>query len=91
MIPFSDEELFDASIGVINRVKPTLALDGGNVKLIGVKDGRVYVQLGGACVGCSSSDLTLKHGIERQLKIEIHPDISVVNVPLGSEDRWQEL
>lgn len=91
MIPFSDDELNDAAEAVISKIRPTLALDGGDVRMLGVKNGKVYVQLVGACIGCASSDQTLKYGIERELKIEIHPDITVVNVPIGSEERWQEL
>jgi len=49
------------------------------------------VQLQGACVGCASSGTTLKYGVEKQMKILIHPEISVVNVPIGSEDNWSEL
>jgi len=64
-----------------------LALDGGDIKLIGIKKGVVYVQLGGACVGCSSSGNTLKYGVERQLRMDIHPELSVVNLPMGMENQ----
>ncbi len=36
--------------------------------------------------GCSSSGTTLKYGVERQLKMDIHPDITVINVPIGMEN-----
>ncbi len=91
MIPFSEEELLPVVGSTIEKVKPMLALDGGSVKLIGIKKEKVYVQLGGACVGCSASDATLKNGIEQKLKNDIHPDLVVVNVPQGMEDRWSEL
>ncbi|MDD5406434.1 MAG: NifU family protein [Sulfurovaceae bacterium] len=91
MIPFTDEELEPAVINVIEKVRPSIKLDGGDIKLIGIKDGKVFVQLQGACVGCASSGTTLKYGVERQMKILIHPDISVVNVPIGSEEKWSEL
>ena len=68
-----------------------LALDGGGITLIDIKDGIVYVQLQGGCVGCSSSGTTLKYGVERQLRIDIHPEIRVVNVPHGMEERLEEL
>ena len=62
-----------------------LALDGGGIEFIKVKEGVVYVQLTGACVGCSSSGNTLKFGVEKELKSLIHPDLDVVNVPFGQE------
>jgi Fe-S cluster biogenesis protein NfuA len=46
----------------------------------------VYVQLKGACIGCSSSSSTLKYGVERQLRMDIHPELTVINVPAGMEN-----
>lgn len=86
MIPFSDEELMMPVRNVIDKVRPSLALDGGDISFITVKNSIVYVQLKGACIGCSSSGSTLKYGVERQLRMDIHPDISVVNVPIGMEN-----
>jgi len=86
MIPFSDEELKPAVEKSIEKIKPTLALDGGGITLLGIKKGKVFVQLQGACVGCSSSGQTLKYGVERQLRIDIHPEIEVINIAQGSED-----
>jgi len=51
----------------------------------------VYVQLQGACVGCGSSGTTIKFGVERQMQTLIHPDITVVNVPHGFEDKLDQL
>ena len=50
------------------------------MELVGIKDGVVYLRLTGHCVGCAASDITLKNGIERQLRIDIHPEITVQNV-----------
>ena len=86
MIPFSDEELLSPVKNVIDKVRPSLALDGGDIDFITVKNGTVYVQLKGACVGCSSSGSTLKYGVERQLRMDIHPELSVINVPHGMEN-----
>lgn len=91
MIPFSEEELLPVVKEVIDKVKPMLALDGGSVRLIGIQGAKIYVQLEGACVGCSASDITLKNGIEQKLKNDIHPELFVVNVPIGMEERWREL
>ncbi|CAI6146688.1 MAG: Fe/S biogenesis protein NfuA [uncultured Sulfurimonas sp.] len=86
MIPFSDEELIGPVKVVIDKVRPSLALDGGDIDFLTVKNGAVYVQLKGACVGCGSSGTTLKYGVERQLRMDIHPEITVINVPLGMEN-----
>jgi Fe-S cluster biogenesis protein NfuA len=91
LIPFSDEELKPAVINVIDKVRPSIKLDGGDIELIDVKGGVVYVQLQGACVGCGSAGTTLKFGVERQLKTLIHPEITVINVPKGWEDKLDQL
>ncbi len=91
MIPFSDEELIEPVKKVIDKVRPSLALDGGDIEFITVKDGKVYVQLKGACIGCASSGTTLKYGVERQLKMDIHPELTVVNVPFGMENDIDKL
>ncbi len=87
MIPFSDEELQEPVQKTIEKIRPSIALDGGDIKLIDIKEGKVYVQLLGACVGCASSGTTLKYGVERQLRIDIHPELEVVNVPVGEDNR----
>jgi len=86
MIPFSDEELLEPVRAVIAKVQPSLALDGGDIDFITVKNATVYVQLKGACVGCGSSGNTLKYGVERQLRMDIHPELCVINVPFGMEN-----
>ncbi len=91
MIPFSDEELLEPVKVVIDKVRPSLALDGGDIDFITVKNGAVYVQLKGACIGCASSGSTLKYGVERQLRMDIHPEITVVNVPAGMEHDIESL
>jgi len=91
MIPFSDEELMSPVSAVIDKVRPSLALDGGDIDFITVKNSKVYVQLKGACVGCASSGNTLKYGVERQLRMDIHPELEVVNVPFGMENSLDNL
>ena len=91
MIPFSDEELIEPVRNVINKVQPSLALDGGDIDFVTVKNGVVYVQLRGACIGCGSSGNTLKYGVERQLRMDIHPELTVVNVPFGMENQIDQL
>lgn len=52
----------------LDKVRPALRADGGNVELVSVKDGVVSVRLTGACGGCPMSTMTLKMGIEKVLK-----------------------
>ena len=62
---------------VIEKIRPALVADGGNVEIVDVSDGIVSVRLTGACAGCPMSTMTLKNGIERLLKEEI-PDVKEV-------------
>lgn len=57
---------------VLNKLRPYLLRDGGDVRLIDVdEDGVVQIQLMGACGNCPSSTITLKAGIERALRTEV--------------------
>jgi Fe-S cluster biogenesis protein NfuA len=61
----------------INRVRPALQADGGDVELVEVKDGVVSVRLTGACGGCPMATMTLKNGIERIIREEV-PEVKEV-------------
>lgn len=65
---------------VLNKIRPSLVADGGNVELVDVVDGIVKVKLVGACAGCPMSQMTLKMGIEKLLKKEIPEVQEVVSV-----------
>jgi Fe-S cluster biogenesis protein NfuA len=62
---------------VIDKIRPSLQADGGDVELIDVVNGIVTVKLQGACAGCPMSQMTLKNGIERLVKKEL-PEIQSV-------------
>ena len=69
---------------VLELIRPSLIADGGDVKLIDVlDDGKVIVELTGACKGCPLSEMTLANGIERILKERV-PGITGV-VPAEEE------
>ena len=61
----------------IDRVRPALQADGGDVELVEVKDGVVSVRLIGACGGCPMATMTLKSGIERTIREEV-PEVKEV-------------
>jgi len=67
---------------VIEKIRPQLQMDGGDVELLSVEDdGTVKVKLLGHCAGCPYSQQTVKLGIERALK-EFVPEVKeVVSVP----------
>ena len=62
---------------VLNKIRPSLQADGGDVELVDVADGVVKVKLTGACGTCPMSTMTLKMGVERILKEQI-PEIKRV-------------
>ncbi len=59
------------------RIRPSVAMDGGDIIYKGFKDGVVMLELRGACSGCPSSSVTLKNGIESMLKHYI-PEVQSV-------------
>jgi len=62
---------------VLDKIRPSLQADGGDVELVDVEEGVVKVRLTGACGGCPMSQMTLKMGIERILKKEV-PEVKEV-------------
>ena len=61
----------------LEEIRPYLQADGGDVVFVDYVDGVVSVELTGACNGCPHASLTLKHGIEKQLR-EQYPEIQGV-------------
>jgi Fe-S cluster biogenesis protein NfuA len=55
-------------IKALEKVRPALQADGGDVELVDVQDGIVSVKLTGACGGCPMSQMTLKEGIEKTIR-----------------------
>lgn len=70
---------------VLNKVKPYLNSEGGDLEYLGFKDGIVYIRMLGACVDCMALDSTLKDGIEALLIENIPEVIKVKNLLLGEE------
>lgn len=56
---------------VIDRVRPFIQSDGGDIELVDVTDNRARVRMSGNCVGCPSASMTLYMGLEQTLKDEI--------------------
>ncbi len=64
----------------IEKIRPFLQQDGGDIELIDVIDGVVKVKLKGACGCCPMAQMTLKNTVERALKEEIPEIIRVESV-----------
>ncbi len=61
----------------LEKIRPYLQADGGDVQLVDVVDGVVKVRLRGACAGCPGATMTLKMGVEKTLKEQI-PEVKYV-------------
>ena len=66
---------------VINRIRPAVQMDGGDIELVDVVDGVVQLRLVGACHGCPSSMMTLQMGIERAIRAEVPEIVGVQTLP----------
>lgn len=70
--------LTDRVSTIIDLIRPAVQADGGDIELVEVtNDGVVQIRMHGACVGCPSSDMTLRIGIERSLRERVPEVIRV--------------
>lgn len=67
----------EAVLRSLEKIRPAIRLDGGDIELVGVDDGVVTVRLFGACEDCPMSPVTLRAGIERLLREEV-PEVREV-------------
>jgi len=83
--PIDAEKLNEA----LDYIRPAVQADGGDLVLLGAEEGRVSLQMVGACGGCPLSMMTLKAGIERILKDRV-PGVKEViasaDAPGATED-----
>lgn len=66
---------------IINKLRPFLINDGGDIKFIKYENNIVYIKMLGACAGCNLIDVTLKEGVETAIKEEIPSVKEVINLP----------
>ena len=62
---------------IINKLRPYLIDDGGDIEFVKYEDGIVYIKMLGACAGCALIDYTLKDGVEMAIKEEV-PEVKEV-------------
>lgn len=70
----------DKILEIIDKIRPFLINDGGNLEFVKFEDGIVYIKMLGACSHCSMIDVTLKEGIESMLINEVPEVLGVVKV-----------
>jgi len=76
-----NNKIHDRIISELEKIRPYLQADGGDIKLVEItEDFVVKVELTGACRGCPYSEQTLKTGVEQALKKEIPEVKKVVSV-----------
>ena len=75
-----NDEIVNKILMLIEKLKPFLISDGGNLEFVKYEDNIVYVRLMGACKDCEMMDVTLKEGIEEIIINEIPEVKEVKNV-----------
>lgn len=76
----SMNETIDQIKAVLEELRPTILQDGGDIHFVRFENGTVFVKLHGACVSCPISFMTLKMGLETQMKQRIPGVESVISV-----------
>lgn len=82
---FLDDEIYEAVENYLPTVNEYVNSHGGAIELLAAKDGTIYIELTGACGGCSMSLMTTKMVVEKKLRELIHPELIVINIDGVSE------
>lgn len=80
MLVISMTDVENKIIATIEKIRPFLISEGGDIEFKEFKDGIVYVKMVGACSNCPMADVTLNDGIETALISEVPEVIKVVNI-----------
>ena len=82
--PIAPEPSITARVqAVVDWLRPIIQSDGGDVELVNVsEDGVVQIRFHGACIGCPSAGMTLREGLERNIKEKV-PEVREV-IPIGA-------
>ena len=74
------ENLADKITSRLNEMRQFLQADGGDLEIVSIEDKLVRLKLRGACGGCPHATMTIKNGLERVLREEIDPGITIERV-----------
>ena len=81
-----DNPLFQRVEDALNNIRPYLEADGGNVKILEIKNNIVTLELLGACGSCPMSTMTLKAGVEESIKRAVPEITEVLSINVTSPD-----
>ncbi len=84
---FSDQDVYEAVSNQLPKISEYVSSHGGDIKLLGTNNGKVYIELTGACHGCSMSLMTTKMVVQKKLRELIHPELIVTNVDGTPENK----
>lgn len=70
----------DKIMEIINKLRPFLINDGGDLEFVKYEDNIVYIRLMGACANCQMIDITLKDGIAAAIMDEVPQVKDVINI-----------
>ena len=74
------ENLADKITARLNEMRQFLQADGGDLEIVNIEGKTVQLKLRGACGGCPHATMTIKNGLERILRDEIDPEITIERV-----------
>lgn len=69
-----DKDIIEEIKKILDKIRPYLNSEGGDLEFVSYSDGIVYIKMLGACMDCGALDSTLKDGIE-SLLVEYVPDV----------------
>ena len=78
-VNINSEELVQRIEASLDSIRPYLEADGGNVKILEIKDHVVKLEFVGACGNCPMSTMTFKAGVEEAIK-KAAPEIKAIEV-----------
>lgn len=90
VIKMEKEEKEKLILKTIDKIRPYIQTDGGDVEFVRLEDDIVYVKVHGACVGCGALEMTLKDGVAALIMDEV-PEIKDVRLDEESQaqmDSW---
>ena len=67
---------------IIDKIRPYLNMDGGDIEFIKYEDHYVYIKLYGACTDCLMQDNTINDNLLSMFKEEIDEIEGIINIPL---------
>ena len=76
----NNNEIEKQIITVLEKIRPFLNRDGGDIEFVSFKDGEVFVKMTGACAGCDLIDSTLQDGVATLLQEEVPGVVKVTNI-----------